>query len=208
MRRSHLIALGLAFLIPITSTQAQRSCRTGIPCGNTCIAANRTCRVGTSPSAPGPTVRPSPTSSAPPPATDRQVELSGTSSPESPSGTTGLTVPGVPGYIALDSTELVEVQAARLRALTRLQSRSVRQAGGALGISSSSTQAVGDTIGGAVTASSATSTRTWVASNRGKVYYRAGCRAASSLNSGNLVFFDSEEAAQAAGYRRSTSAGC
>ena len=27
--------------------QAQKNCKKGIPCGNSCIAANKTCRVGT-----------------------------------------------------------------------------------------------------------------------------------------------------------------
>ena len=40
-----LIAVALVGLAS-TAADAQRVCKRGIPCGNTCIAANRTCRVG------------------------------------------------------------------------------------------------------------------------------------------------------------------
>lgn len=45
MRRSMLIAVLLAFATAAPAV-AQRRCVKGIPCGNTCIAASRTCRVG------------------------------------------------------------------------------------------------------------------------------------------------------------------
>ncbi len=34
--------------IPV-SAHAQKNCKKGIPCGNSCIAANKTCRIGTTP---------------------------------------------------------------------------------------------------------------------------------------------------------------
>jgi hypothetical protein len=33
-------------LLAASSAEAQRNCKKGIPCGGTCIAANKTCRVG------------------------------------------------------------------------------------------------------------------------------------------------------------------
>jgi hypothetical protein len=36
----------LALLTILSDALAQRRCRKGIPCGGTCIAANKTCRVG------------------------------------------------------------------------------------------------------------------------------------------------------------------
>lgn len=53
----------LAFLLFVpASLFAQKSCKKGIPCGGTCIAANKTCHVGSSTSAPQ-----SPTDAAPRP---------------------------------------------------------------------------------------------------------------------------------------------
>ncbi len=52
MRRL-LRLLGLMLLVP-SVLSAQKNCKKGIPCGNTCIAANKVCRVGTVPSTPAP----------------------------------------------------------------------------------------------------------------------------------------------------------
>lgn len=38
----------LSVLLPATVT-AQRQCKKGIPCGNSCIAATKVCRIGTEP---------------------------------------------------------------------------------------------------------------------------------------------------------------
>jgi hypothetical protein len=46
MHRILLIVSFLSFLLIGVSADAQRVCKRGIPCGNTCIAVNRTCRVG------------------------------------------------------------------------------------------------------------------------------------------------------------------
>jgi hypothetical protein len=48
----------------------------------------------------------------------------------------------------------------------------------------------------------------WVASSRGEVYYRRGCRNANRLVAENRVYFRTEEEAKRAGYRRSGSPGC
>lgn len=39
------VAIG-AVLLLASPAEAQKQCRKGIPCGNTCIAATKTCRVG------------------------------------------------------------------------------------------------------------------------------------------------------------------
>lgn len=45
MRSSLLVIVALVISVPAA---AQRNCRKGIPCGNSCIAASKTCRIGTS----------------------------------------------------------------------------------------------------------------------------------------------------------------
>jgi hypothetical protein len=57
------LALGAALLIPLV-TNAQRRCTRGVPCGNSCIAAGKTCHVGAPTATPTPappqTVAPDP----------------------------------------------------------------------------------------------------------------------------------------------------
>ena len=53
MKRLILAVLFLA--LPLSAAEAQKRCKKGIPCGNTCISATRTCRIGTS-SSPAPTL--------------------------------------------------------------------------------------------------------------------------------------------------------
>jgi len=48
----------------------------------------------------------------------------------------------------------------------------------------------------------------WVASARGKVYYRSTCSAANKLAPKNRVYFPSEDVARKAGYAHSRSKGC
>jgi hypothetical protein len=38
--------LGLSLLI-VSNAEGQKNCHKGIPCGNTCIAANKVCHIGT-----------------------------------------------------------------------------------------------------------------------------------------------------------------
>ena len=116
MRYALVTVLGLSLLV-VSNVEGQRHCRKGIACGNTCIAANKVCHIGT------PTTRPAPAPS--------------------------------------DSTAVVPK------------------------------------------ASTA-----WVASSRGHTYYRRGCGTANRLSPANLIYFRTEEEAQRAGYRRSTSRGC
>jgi hypothetical protein len=64
------IALAILFLAaPLASADAQKRCVKGIPCGNTCISASKTCRIG-SPSTPARTTtsstQPQPLFGAPP----------------------------------------------------------------------------------------------------------------------------------------------
>jgi len=120
VRCALLTLLGLSLLLA-SNAEGQKNCRKGIPCGNTCIAANKVCHVGT-PSTP-------PTTS---------------------------TVPA------------------------RSDSTAVVPKGG----------------------------MAWVASSRGHTYYRRGCSTANRLSPANLIYFQSEEEAQRAGYRRSRSRGC
>ncbi len=120
MRR--LLGTLVSFLILLSAPAlAQKKCVKGIPCGNTCIAANKTCRVGTP--------------SSTPTTTQTQQQRPSTSVP------------------------------------------SVEEA-------------------------------PWVASSRGQVYYRRGCSGGNKLSPANLIYFKTEEQAQKAGYRRSTSRGC
>lgn len=118
-----LLALAVLIVLPATQLEAQKRCKKGIPCGNTCIAANKTCRIGTS----------APRSSPPPAATVAPAQQSGQAQ-----------------------------------------------------------QVSGD----------------WVASSRGRTYYKAGCSGARKLSASNLIYFKSEEDAQKAGYTRSVQRGC
>jgi len=120
VRRILFASLGLSLLVA-TNAGGQKNCRKGIPCGNTCIAANKVCHIGTP--------------STPPTAAPAQ----GTS----------------------DSTAVAQKDS-----------------------------------------------RAWVASSRGHTYYRRGCKTANRLSRANLIYFSTDEEAQRAGYRRSTSRGC
>ena len=44
--RCALFVLGLSLLL-VGNAEGQKNCRKGIPCGDTCIAANKVCRIGT-----------------------------------------------------------------------------------------------------------------------------------------------------------------
>lgn len=55
MRRILFALLGLSLLV-VSNAEAQRNCRKGIPCGNTCIAANKVCHVGTPAVTPTPAI--------------------------------------------------------------------------------------------------------------------------------------------------------
>src|SRR5712692_9525223 len=53
VRRILFASLGLSLLVA-TNAGGQKNCRKGIPCGNTCIAANKVCHIGTPSTAPTP----------------------------------------------------------------------------------------------------------------------------------------------------------
>ena len=52
-RAAVLLLVGLSWP---ASLRAQKNCTKGIPCGRTCIAANKVCRIGTTSPAPAPLV--------------------------------------------------------------------------------------------------------------------------------------------------------
>lgn len=55
-----VVAALLTIALFASRADAQRNCKKGIPCGNSCIAANKVCRIGTSPAPrdPQPTAQP------------------------------------------------------------------------------------------------------------------------------------------------------
>jgi len=77
--RRWLSLIGLLLLAP-SVLSAQKTCKKGIPCGGTCIAANKVCRIGTARSTPAPAstapapqaaTRPTPETSADEPASTK-----------------------------------------------------------------------------------------------------------------------------------------
>lgn len=209
MRPLILIAFGTALaLLPLGEIEAQRRCTKGIPCGKTCIAANRTCRTGSPPSRPAPSPLPRAAATAPPRSASPETSASKVDSARAPidnANGNGLTVPGIPGYFALDSTELIEVQAARLRALERARRNELATTLPLPFRAPTSAERTADTSVGPGTSSTS---GPWVASTRGTVYYKTGCRGANTLVVRNRIYFQSEQEAQVAGYRRSKASGC
>ena len=57
MRRALFTFLGLSLLV-VSNAESQKNCRKGIPCGNTCIAANKVCHIGTPSTPPTPSAAP------------------------------------------------------------------------------------------------------------------------------------------------------
>lgn len=128
----HLIRLALNVAIVLVGLSlgagdalAQKNCNKGKPCGNSCIARNKTCRIGTT---------------APAPAA---------------------------------------------------------QSGRADSVRPALTTAAGQATAGE-----------WVASSRGRTYYKAGCSGGNKLAKANLIYFKTENEAKAAGLTRSRQKGC
>jgi len=117
--RCTLTAMLALSLLAVGSAEAQKNCRKGIRCGNSCISATKVCRTG---------ARPAPTSPTP---------------------------------TRTDSTTAAPNQHGA-----------------------------------------------WVGSTHGHTYYRRGCGTANRLSPANVIYFNTEEEAQRAGYHRSTSRGC
>jgi hypothetical protein len=115
---------------PLQPAWSGPNCKKGIPCGNSCIAANKTCRIGAS--------GPSPSSSV---------------ASTSAAAAAPVTAPAAPKPAAEPSPE-------------------------------------------------------WVGSIADSVYFLASCAVAKDLARGNRRHFESEQEAQAAGFRRSSVAGC
>ncbi len=85
-RAAVLIAFALFSLAPAV-TEAQRRCVKGIPCGNSCIAANKVCRKG--PPASPPASRPTPPAPAPRDSTRPPAPTDTTKQTPAPRTTTG-----------------------------------------------------------------------------------------------------------------------
>lgn len=51
---SKIMIFACVFLAATSALSAQPNCKKGIPCGNSCISATKTCRIGTTPPAPPP----------------------------------------------------------------------------------------------------------------------------------------------------------
>ena len=58
MRASSLVLAFIMAALAPSAVAAQKNCRKGIPCGNTCIAADKVCRIGGTPPAPRTDPRP------------------------------------------------------------------------------------------------------------------------------------------------------
>lgn len=139
MKTLHVAAAALlaGILAAVPSALQAQNCKKGKPCGRSCIAQDKVCRIG------------APT---PPPA----------------------------------SRPVAKPDTASSGAATRL------------GIA-----AIGLPDSSAVHPDS-----TWVASFADAVYFRTGCVASKDLAPANRRYFRSEDAAKAAGYRRSQTPGC
>lgn len=145
------LAVGLAgWAIPATDAAAAPNCRKGIPCGNSCIAANRTCRKGSPSTAPA--ARPSQPKATPSPASPRSTPPASSAAAQKSAAAT----PGAPPG-KQDSKKGAEQ---------------------------------------------------WPASKADRVYFRAGCPASLDIAPTNRQVFASEQAAKAAGFRRSSAPGC
>lgn len=47
-----ILAFVALLAVEVQDAEAQRNCKKGIPCGNTCISATKTCRIGSQPAQP------------------------------------------------------------------------------------------------------------------------------------------------------------
>ena len=122
LRSFAVVAFAVAALA--SPAAAQKNCRKGIPCGNSCISATKTCRIRTAPAL----------------APEKATAEKATAHP--------------------------------------------------------------------VAGTAARTDAPWVASSRGTTYYRSGCSSAKRLSAKNLIYFETEDQAKEAGYKRSRSKGC
>jgi hypothetical protein len=206
----HVVALVVtALALPLREAEAQRNCSRGKPCGNTCIAQNRTCHVGT------PTERPTP----PPPArsTPAAAPPPRPTAPAPAAATVPTIATAVDGYYALDSIEAREVAEARARALARRDAarRGSVDPGGDLdlGVDEPAAPSMPSRASAVPPARQSrepanAGSALWVASSRGRTYYKAGCSGANALSPANRIYFRTEAEAQAAGLTRSRTSGC
>lgn len=208
MRRlTFAAALGTSLLfLPLLEAAAQRNCTRGKPCGNTCIAQDRTCRVGTPSSTPTspPARRPAPAAPpvAPPVAPAPTVAAPAVSETVDPDEELAVAAFRAFYRAKRDSARSMVSDTARTRAAPPDQA----------GLSPADARRADDAARAQRTAAANDPARRsggpWVASVRGDTYYRTGCSGGNQLAVGNRIYFQSEAEAQAAGYRRSRSSGC
>lgn len=157
-------------------------CRKGIRCGNSCIAANRTCHVG----APAP-VQPSTATSAP-----------------SPRGTAPAGSREDPSAAALATRARL---AAEAQADPRGQLRADKPPPAAATVAGNQPSAA-ELATRARLSAAAADPGLLIASEADKIYFRSDCSAAADIAPENRRWFPHEDAAQTAGFRRSSVPGC
>lgn len=198
--RIHLV--GLLAVLAVSTLQAQKNCTKGIPCGNTCIAANKVCRIGSSSSPPAA------------PAAARPTPL--LSAPASPGG-----APGAPWVAFRDGTlyyknvaacEPTQVPARADRVY--FQSAEDAERFGLIPSTERACQGAAARAGGVVsrstlgpatpTSSSSVSLDTveWIGSRRSLFYFKARCIPASTIPTDERVYFRTETRARESGYQR------
>jgi hypothetical protein len=79
-KKGYWLVIGLVALITATAApvEAQKNCRKGIPCGNTCISASKVCRIGSA------TARSAGEQPTPPPARPSAAPASLAPTPQTP----------------------------------------------------------------------------------------------------------------------------
>jgi hypothetical protein len=209
-----ILAFACAFARP---AGAQPNCRKGIPCGNSCIAANKVCRIGSG-SARGDASAPnvSPAGAAQPLGFASVSALADRSNPRLPWVVRASGGPyyrnGCAGAARVPPAERLyfrtedEVRRIGFVAATDRENACDAKALAwhqALVDSTRAPPVLSPTAPAEVPPDSA-----WVGSVADSVYFRISCPAAQDLAPSNRKYFRSEAAAIAEGYRRSRTLGC
>lgn len=193
------IALGLV----VSAIDGQPRCRKGIPCGNSCISASKTCRIDGSTSTP----------SRPPSVQSLLDPTSGARAPDSSqyvvgSKRTRLFVPWGCAFGARipPDERIVLASAAVAKAVNYLPAPdSVCRQQGAVPEVATLRREV-DSLRRALEASGASDKKAWAAHPEGFYYYRSTCRAAQELP--GRIYFATEQEARASGRTPSQVPGC
>jgi len=208
MKTAILVPL-LALIASSTTADAQRRCTKGIPCGNSCIAANKTCRIGPPTDRPpatkekeaSPSTLAAPVTPPPPVNSDSRLPWVGDThfNVYYANGCTGgervaswyKTYSKTEGELrkrgfrrATQAEEACDSAGIRLHAV-KLASALEEGAGYSVRIDTNFVGSVAD-----------------------KIFFRRTCTAAQDVATSNRVMFVSERDATAAGYRRSRVQGC